>query len=168
MSFSFVASVQSPMITTPTKPSSWHATTPSVLTALSTFPKGNTSYQPLSPAPTVGLTHDSQKMGSMDYRPTSTLPVFRRSPETLNQSELQQTTRAVMDITCSQYPIFAWHVVYLPVVNAQHLTIELEMDILSSVSQTQKPFTYRNWIIVIHQWHRTKGNWNTLNLKWHY
>ena len=94
----------------PTKPSSWYAITHFVLTALPNFPKGNKSYQVLFSVLTVALIHSFQKMGSMVYRLTSTLLVFRRSLKTLNQPELQHTTRAVMDITCSLNPTFAWHV----------------------------------------------------------
>ena len=63
MNFWFVASVLSPMMTMPTKPSSWPATTPSAFNASANFPIRTGSTLPQSNAPIAGLRHASPKMG---------------------------------------------------------------------------------------------------------
>ena len=63
MNFSFVASVLSPTMRTPTKPSSWRASTHFALIALPNFLINKEPGQPSSNVQTVGLTHNFHRMG---------------------------------------------------------------------------------------------------------
>ena len=85
--FTLVASVWNPMMTTSTRPSSWHVTTPSALTALPNFHKGDFT-KPSSNALPAGQTHISHQMEWMAYKPISTSQVFKSSPRKQKLEEL--------------------------------------------------------------------------------
>ena len=151
MNFWLATSVKSCMMTAATKPSSWHATTHFAWTAWRNSVK-RAPTQPLSTAPTAVCLQLSHKMEWKDYRVTFTLQVYKKFPAPLSHKEVMAAFMVATNIACSHNPTSVWLVEYPSAATAQHGTIKLKMDILSSGSQKQKLPMFRNWMLPQSLW----------------